>query len=78
VAVGCEECGDGYRGRAAVWDFFPLDRDLRRALAAGATEADLREQKAAQGWPSLAASGLELVRQGRTTLEELVREISLS
>lgn len=79
VAVGCDRCGgEGFHGRAAVWDFFPLEPDLRKALAAGAAEAELRQLKESLGWPGLAAGGLELIRQGRTTVEELVREVSLS
>lgn len=72
---GCTHCnGTGYRGRIAVHEIVAIDRNIRRMISRGAEteeiEAYAREQ---QGMRSLKEKGLELVKQGVTTPEELLR-----
>ncbi len=71
----CTACRGGFSGRAAVWEFFPFEPDVRAAFLAGAGDDSLRELNRAKGWKSLAESGMALVEAGLTTLEELRREI---
>ena len=73
--TGCTHCnGTGYRGRIAVHEIGTIDRNIRRMISRGAEieeiEAYAREQ---QGMRSLKEKGLELVKQGVTTPEELLR-----
>lgn len=73
--TGCAHCnGTGYRGRIAVHEIVMIDRNIRRMISRGAEteeiEAYAREQ---QGMRSLKEKGLELVKQGVTTPEELLR-----
>ena len=73
--AGCMHCnGTGYRGRVAVHEIVAVDRSIRRMISRGAEteeiEAYAREQ---QGMRSLKEKGLELVKQGVTTPEELLR-----
>ena len=73
--TGCAHCnGTGYRGRIAVHEIVTIDRNIRRMISRGAEteeiEAYAREQ---QGMRSLKEKGLELVKQGVTTPEELLR-----
>lgn len=73
--TGCTHCnGTGYRGRIAVHEIVTIDRNIRRMISRGAEteeiEAYAREQ---QGMRSLKEKGLELVKQGVTTPEELLR-----
>lgn len=73
--TGCTHCnGTGYRGRIAVHEIVAIDRNIRRMISRGAEteeiEAYAREQ---QGMRSLKEKGLELVKQGVTTPEELLR-----
>ena len=73
--AGCRHCnGTGYRGRVAVHEIVAVDRSIRRMISRGAEteeiEAYAREQ---QGMRSLKEKGLELVKQGVTTPEELLR-----
>ena len=73
--TGCTHCnGTGYRGRIAVHEIVMIDRNIRRMISRGAEieeiEAYAREQ---QGMRSLKEKGLELVKQGVTTPEELLR-----
>lgn len=73
--AGCMHCnGTGYRGRVAVHEIVAVDRNIRRMISRGAEaeeiEAYAREH---QGMKSLREKGLELVREGVTTPEELLR-----
>ena len=73
--AGCMHCnGTGYRGRVAVHEIVAVDRSIRRMISRGAEaeeiEAYAREH---QGMKSLREKGLELVRDGVTTPEELLR-----
>lgn len=73
--AGCMHCnGTGYRGRIAVHEIVAVDRSIRRMISRGAEaeeiEAYAREH---QGMKSLREKGLELVREGVTTPEELLR-----
>lgn len=73
--AGCRHCnGTGYRGRVAVHEIVAVDRSIRRMISRGAEaeeiEAYAREH---QEMKSLREKGLELVREGVTTPEELLR-----
>ena len=73
--AGCRHCnGTGYRGRVAVHEIVAVDRSIRRMISRGAEaeeiEAYAREH---QRMKSLREKGLELVREGVTTPEELLR-----
>jgi len=72
---GCVQCsGTGCRGRAAIHEIVAVDRELRRMISRGAEmeeiEAYARER---QGMRSLKEKGVELVEQGVTTPEELLK-----
>lgn len=73
--AGCPRCGGtGYRGRIAVYEILPVDRNIRSMIARGARAAELeayaREEK---GMKLLREKGFELVGQGVTTPEEIAR-----
>ncbi len=69
---GCEHCGNtGYRGRLGVFEVLTFDRELREAIAKGASAHVLKDAAAAQGMSTLWAEGLKKVRAGLTSLEEL-------
>ena len=72
---GCPRCsGTGYRGRVAIHEMVTIDRNIRRMIS---HNADVEEIEAyarkEQGMRSLREKGTELVRQGVTTPEELLR-----
>ncbi len=73
-AKGCPHCSHtGYRGRAAVHEILPMNKQLRALVDAGATADELRQAAARDGTQSLRASCAELVLEGITTLDELLR-----
>ncbi len=72
---GCEECHHtGYRGRTALFEVMRMDDATRRAVLAGASTMELRQHALAAGMTTLRESGLRAVTEGRTTIEEVLRE----
>jgi CheY-like chemotaxis protein len=75
-AVGCPECSQtGYRGRMAVMEVLTVDGDIERLIAAGETADVMAEAARANGTKTLWDSGVEHVRSGETTLDELLRVV---
>jgi type IV pilus assembly protein PilB len=72
---GCAACGGtGYRGRIGLYEVMEVSDAIREKVMVGATAIDIRRQALAEGMLTLRASGLEKVRQGATSLEEVLRE----
>jgi CheY-like chemotaxis protein len=72
--VGCPECSQtGYRGRMAIMEVLTMNGDLERAVADGATADVIAEGARAAGMKTLWDSGIEHVRSGETSLDELLR-----
>jgi type IV pilus assembly protein PilB len=72
---GCERCnGSGYKGRVGVFEVMEISERLREMIITGAPNSELRRVAMEEGMLTLRQSGLEQVRKGLTTLEEVVRE----
>ena len=72
---GCERCtGTGYRGRLGLFEVMPIDEELRELVLSGASAAELRTKAEDNGMISLRLSGLQKIRDGATTIEEVMRE----
>ena len=72
---GCERCtGTGYRGRLGLFEVMPIDEELRELVLSGASAAELRDKAQENGMISLRLSGLQKIRDGSTTIEEVMRE----
>lgn len=70
---GCEAChGSGFLGRAAVYEILVLNDELRTLILKGASKAQLKHAARLQGLTTLRDSGLQLVKQGVTTIEEVL------
>ncbi|CAM3374674.1 GspE/PulE family protein [Pseudomonas plecoglossicida] len=73
-AQGCGQCrGSGYRGRSAIAELLHLDDDLRQMIVERRPLAQIKTLACQRGLRLLRASALDLVREGRTTLEEINR-----
>jgi type IV pilus assembly protein PilB len=73
-AVGCETCNNkGYKGRHAIFEILDVNDEIVRMVSNEAKEYELLEQARKQGTKLLIESGLEKVKQGITTLEEVMR-----
>ncbi len=71
-AKGCEHCTNtGYKGRLGVYEVMTLGREIRDTIAKGAPAHTLRDAAVASGMSTLWDEGLQKVRAGLTSLEEL-------
>lgn len=75
---GCHYCNFiGYYGRTALFEILELTARMREMIIAGASEQDLRSEALAAKMSSLGEDGLNKVKNGLTTIEELMRVIEL-
>ena len=72
---GCDECNQrGYRGRIGIYEVMVVGEDVRELILSGASAVELRRKAIEEGMISLRQSGLQKIRDGITTIEEVVRE----
>ena len=72
---GCDNCNQrGYKGRLGLFEVMTISDDIRELILSGATAIDLRRKAIEEGMVSLRQSGLQKIRDGVTTIEEIVRE----
>ena len=72
---GCPACfHTGYRGRTAICEIMRIDADVREAVLQGAPTADVRRRAQTAGMRTLRESGVRAIREGLTTVEEVLRE----
>jgi len=75
-AVGCKKCGNtGYRGRIGVHEVLMMTEEISRLCVEEATAEDVKRMAIEQGMLTLRQDGLEKVRMGQTSIEEIVRVI---
>jgi type IV pilus assembly protein PilB len=75
-AVGCPECcGTGYRGRVALVELMIVTEEIERLAADRRSSEELRRTALAQGMRSLRDDGLRKVRDGITSLDEVLRVV---
>ncbi len=72
-AMGCGLCSHGFRGRVAIYQVMPLSEKMRMLILQGSNAIELAEQARAEQIDDLRASGLNKVRAGVTSIEELNR-----
>jgi type IV pilus assembly protein PilB len=75
---GCPSCNNtGYRGRVGLYEVMEISDEIRELILAGASSMELKKKAIDEGMISLRLSGLQKVRDGLTTVEEVVRETVL-
>ena len=75
-AKGCEACrGVGYKGRVGIFEVIRVTTALRDMIQSRVSLADIQAQAEREGMSSLVTNGLEKVRQGVTSLEEVVKSV---
>ncbi len=73
-AKGCSACGGtGYKGRLPIFEFLPIDDEIRETIAQGATEGQIRTTARARNYDGLVESAARRLCRGLTTLDEVVR-----
>ncbi|MBI5599024.1 MAG: Flp pilus assembly complex ATPase component TadA [Deltaproteobacteria bacterium] len=71
---GCEECSNtGYRGRTGLFEIFTLNKQIRELIATSATEEMILKVALETGMKSLSEDGIDKVKSGTTSIDELIR-----
>jgi type IV pilus assembly protein PilB len=70
-AKGCSNCTDGYKGRCGIYQVMPVSDAIGRLIMEGGNAIDISDQASKEGVWDLRRAGLEKVRQGLTSLEEV-------
>jgi type IV pilus assembly protein PilB len=72
---GCEKCNNtGFKGRVGLYEVMEVTEDLRELILVGASALELRRKAVEGGMVTLRQSGLRKVKEGVTTIDEVVRE----
>jgi type IV pilus assembly protein PilB len=72
-AVGCDKCTKGYKGRVGIFEVMPVSDAMGKLIMEGANSIQIRDLAKSEGLQDLRASGLEKVKAGVTSLEEINR-----
>ncbi|MGD0492185.1 MAG: hypothetical protein ABSC32_11595, partial [Steroidobacteraceae bacterium] len=70
-ATGCGQCTDGYKGRVGIYQVMPVTDTIGRIIMEGGGAIDIGDQASKDGIWNLRRSGLQKVRDGVTSLEEV-------
>jgi type IV pilus assembly protein PilB len=73
-AVGCEKCSGGYKGRTAIHEALYFTKEIRNIIVKSGSEVDeelIRRTGVKDGMWTLRRSGIERIKDGLTTLEEI-------
>jgi type IV pilus assembly protein PilB len=74
-AQGCDKCNNtGYKGRVGLYEVMEVSEALRELILVGASAAELRRKALDEGMVTLRGSGLQKIKLGLTSIEEVVRE----
>ncbi|HEY0515074.1 MAG TPA: type IV-A pilus assembly ATPase PilB, partial [Thermoanaerobaculia bacterium] len=75
---GCDRCSNtGYKGRVGLYEVLEVDDELKEMILSGGSAFELRQKAMQNGMMSLRLSGLQKIRDGMTTIDEVVRETVL-
>jgi type IV pilus assembly protein PilB len=68
---GCQACTDGYKGRVGIYQVMPVTEALGRIIMEGGNAIDIADQAAKEGVWDLRRAGLEKIKQGMTSIDEV-------
>jgi type IV pilus assembly protein PilB len=75
---GCGTCnGTGYKGRVGLYEVMEISEGIRDLVMVGATSVELKRKALEEGMLTLRLSGIEKIKAGITTIEEVLRETVL-
>ncbi|MGC8491752.1 MAG: type IV-A pilus assembly ATPase PilB [Syntrophobacteraceae bacterium] len=71
---GCPACNDtGYRGRIALYEIMPMYEQIRELVLMGASAAEIKKESIRLGMTTLRRAGINKLKQGVTSIEEVIR-----
>jgi len=75
--VGCKACAKtGYKGRVALYEVMPFVEELKEMVLQGASSSELKAEAVRRGMDTLRRAGLNKVKEGLTSLDEVMRVTS--
>ena len=75
-AVGCIHCNNtGYSGRTGIFELFTVTEEIRRLIVRGSSVNDIEKAALANGMTTMRADGLNRVKIGVTSIQEILRVI---
>lgn len=75
--VGCSACNNGYKGRVGIYQVMPISEEIQHIILRDGSSLDIAAQAKREGVKSLRESGLDKVRSGLTSLEEVLAVTNL-
>lgn len=73
--TGCEVCNNtGYKGRVGLFEIMSISEEVSELILIGASARELKRKSMDEGMVSLRLSGLNKIKEGVTTIEEVLRE----
>lgn len=76
-AVGCNACNNGYKGRIGIYQVMPISEEMQQIILRDGSALDIAAQAKLEGIKSLRDSGLDKVKLGVTSLEEVLAVTNL-
>ncbi|CCN46912.1 Type IV pilus assembly protein tapB [Vibrio nigripulchritudo MADA3029] len=74
---GCADCNAGYSGRIGIYEVMPFDADMQQAISHKASIVEIESLAVKNGMKTLGQSGIEILKQGVTSYQELQRVLYL-
>jgi len=72
--VGCTTCSQtGYKGRIALYEVMPMYEEIKELVLVGASSTEIKREAMRLGMLTLRQSGINKLKEGITTVEEVVR-----
>jgi type IV pilus assembly protein PilB len=72
---GCDHCNNtGYKGRTALYEVMQVDDEIREMILLRAQSREMKKQAISKGMITLRRSGLIKIKNGVTSVEEVLRE----
>jgi type IV pilus assembly protein PilB len=72
-ATGCSNCHEGYKGRTGIFEVMEITKDIGKIIMAGGSSIDIEDSALKAGMWTLRRAGLEKVKRGILSLEEVNR-----
>ncbi|HSX20120.1 MAG TPA: type IV-A pilus assembly ATPase PilB [Gammaproteobacteria bacterium] len=72
-AVGCHHCQDGYKGRTGIYELIEVSKEVGQIIMSGGNALDVAKQSITEGNWTLRESGLNKIRAGITTINEIMK-----
>lgn len=71
-AVGCTACNNGYKGRVGIYQVMPISEEIQKIILRDGSALEIADQAEKEGVKSLRQAGLQKVKIGLTSLEEVL------